>query len=121
MKQEIKDLWIHALESGQYAKTVYVLHDASNNAYCANGVLCDLAYDAGVVVRRRLPDPWVEDREIYAYGEDEAIGTLPVEVREWAGLDACDPELGNGDTISEVNDDTDTDFADMAVLIKEYL
>jgi hypothetical protein len=121
MKQEIKDLWINALESGQYTKTTDILHDATNNAHCANGVLCDLAYDAGVVTRRRVRDPWAQDRDMYVYGEDQVFGVLPIEVREWAGLDACDPELGNGDTISEVNDNTTTEHADMAVLIKEYL
>lgn len=121
MKQEIKDKWINALESGQYEKAVLVLHDASNNAYCANGVLCDLAYREGVVDRKRVADPWAEDREVYAYGRWETIGVLPSEVMEWAGLAKGDPELANGDTVGEVNDHTPTDFADMAVLIKEHL
>lgn len=126
MNEEIKDQWVSALQSAEYEKADGVLHEVETGHMCANGVLCDLAYRAGVVERQKVSvrDGW----NLYVYGEDQLAGMIPHEVRKWAGLSVGDPTLRYRDahydhmhTISQLNDGTNLTLAEIGVLIKEQL
>ena len=121
MNEEIKDQWVSALQSAEFEKADGVLHEVPTNRMCANGVLCDLAYRAGVVSRRAVACR--EDYAIYAYGEDQLTGLIPHEVREWAGLSSSDPDLryAHHVSVAELNDDTNPTLPEIGLLIKAQL
>lgn len=126
MRAEIKTLWVNALRSGEYEQARGALH-RKGEGYCCLGVLCDLAYKAGVVGRSK------GFGTRYVYGS--ADNGLPSEVREWAGLSGYDPvvkwrfESSMGDIewgadvfgLSYLNDGFHLTFDEIAELIEEQL
>ena len=92
MKQEVKDKWVEALESGDYTQGRSALHvvrtsdsEPDSELFCCLGVLSHLAFLAGAVTAgpsgRRYAAPGA-----VAYGLGRSTGYLPSEVIEWAGL-----------------------------------
>jgi hypothetical protein len=79
MNPEIKQLWIDALRSGDYAQDTSKLHNTFANTYCCLGVLCDLAVKAGVATE--------EEYGSFGNDEDRSQGTLPNVIGEWSGVD----------------------------------
>lgn len=80
MRRKIRDEWVTALRSGEYAQTKGLLCALDNSdkpvGYCCLGVLSDLALKAGVPLR-------VVDRDGYrSFSKENQI--LPEEVMEWA-------------------------------------
>lgn len=91
MKPEIKERWLKALRSGEYAQGANALRtfDYAKDCatgHCCLGVLCDLH-------SKETGKQWTHD---YKNGQSyyfDQEGTLPPVVRIWAGLLASDPIL----------------------------
>lgn len=65
MKKRLRNKWIKALRSGDYAQTTGMLNDTYDKAYCCLGVLCIVAgeeFDKGGYIHYKLPSG-EEDRE----------------------------------------------------------
>jgi hypothetical protein len=134
MKQDIKELWINALESGDYLQTRGALQRLESDGYrpvgyCCLGVLTDIAAKAGVC-------EWKDDGRIGGveeYTKDAAISyfnmaELPKAVIEWAGLTSPDPKVttdiagtAHATTLGALNDDYKFDFNEIANVIREKL
>lgn len=117
MNQNIKQLWLKSLRSGEYQQTKHMLRDdESRNRFCCLGVLCDLhSKETGV--------NWSRDNiGHYSYGDSEA--TLPNMVVVWAGLLTFNPIVRSkyhaDDILSAVND-RGTSFEEIANIIEEQL
>jgi len=107
---EVIELWVEALESGEYPQTTGALHRVRKGpcgepvGYCCLGVLTHLAAKRGVVDVIRVD----EDGEvIYGDDEDYSSTSLPQAVREWAGLNSADPLVEYELTAAEVEDEYD--------------
>lgn len=122
MNKTIKGLWTTTLRSGKYPQAPTALHRLSTfeagrpTGYCCYGVLCELAIQAGVIVRN-VP---VFGDEFEYYGVHKASSYLPPEVVEWAGLPNVDPIVVDK-SLSYYNDIEETDFLGIADLIDENL
>lgn len=80
---EVKEKWVTALLSGDYAQGHNRLKDG-DGGYCCLGVLCDLAAKAGV-------GRWDED--VFVVGRDAERSVLPQAVVRWAfGMDEHVPD-----------------------------
>lgn len=100
MKEDIKQLWIAALKSGEYkqGKGALTIIRETGEEDCCLGVLCKLAVKAGV-----LGDNDVQIFEgfnvlgemvtVKSYGPERDYTALPEEVRDWAGLQNRNPYL----------------------------
>lgn len=87
MNVDVRDRWVAALLSGDYAQGIGKLTHLDPDGpatYCCLGVLCDLAVRAGVTTSRDV-GYW------RSYGDDEQLNYLPPDVRAWAGLSSGDP------------------------------
>jgi hypothetical protein len=127
MNQDVKGKWVAALRSDKFSQGTGYLN--VKNAYeskprfCCLGVLCELAADEGITTRREHLDA---GRTVTFYGEkgeelsfQESV--LPTAVREWAGLDAVDPELLTGYVASNLNDDMCMSFEAIADIVEARL
>lgn len=120
MNPEIKAQWVAALRSGEYEQGTGRLH--RGDTFCCLGVLCDLAIKAGApgVEEFRRPTEIVS-----TYNGLQLI--LPGSVREWAGLDSCNPilvdESGSESEYHPVSifNDNGTTFNEIADLIEAQL
>lgn len=119
MRTEIKQKWVDALLSGDYAQTNDCLHNA--DGFCCLGVLCDIHSTETGNRWERGEDGF---ESLLYLGMD---GALPEEVVEWAGLNETDPviqtsselamyknRLGGKFCLSELNDDLRWSFKDIA-------
>jgi hypothetical protein len=104
VKKQIKKALVEALRSGKYKQEVGFLHtvndETGEHAYCATGVLMELAVEAGVAgpAEDKYPNQYHPDRarplfyphEINGFsGEKVSVYagySLTDEVAEWAGL-----------------------------------
>jgi hypothetical protein len=123
MKKAIKKLWVEALRSGKFKKGKGALHP-TKGTYCCLGVLCELH-------RTRLKKPkdeWeireVDGEKRFVYKGQKY--SLPLEVREWAGLNNSDPIPKDNLCLSEANDGINgkgrgLGFKKIADLIEEHL
>lgn len=118
MKATIRNQWIKALRSGEYAQIIGVLD--SGKGYCALGVLCTLALNEGICT-------YSEEHSIGAY--DGRIRSLSFNIMNWAGVDwENDNEKGylNFDlhgkktSIAKLND-SGLSFNQIADIIERYL
>ena len=102
--------WVKALRSGEYGQCEAFL--AYDGRYCCLGVACELAVKAGVI-----PEP-VEDesRGCLVYGGED-YEVLPQQVQEWLGLRTSKGDFGDGDSLTQRNDDGE-DFQEIADLIE---
>ena len=127
MKQEIKDRWVKALESGEYDQTKGYLHD--EDGYCCLGVLCEIAKADGVLAFDADENTYVSATDKRDYSDV----TLPRAVLAWADMSDSAPvspiqytyedgTLRPGTRpfahYSELNDDMDFDFKKIAEVIK---
>lgn len=105
MNPDIKAEWVAALRSGDYLQGrgqlhSFILNDdgSKESRFCCLGVLSDLAVKAGACDTVDLGNQ-------IGFGRSRGTGTLPHEVREWAGLDE---DMGNphvqGHALTEWND-----------------
>ncbi len=102
MKQEVKDVWVAALRSGEFTRTEGRLKKVFDGEarHCCLGVLCELHAQA-------TGEEWLISGE---YKEESYLGrngSLPQEVVAWAELKDSDPEVRVDDGIfalSKLND-----------------
>jgi len=120
INKEAFEIWVEALESGEFSKTTGVLHD--EYGYCCLGVACVKAIENGVEL-------YVEGEREDGWSYDGEGGSLPPKVMDWLGVDECDPmlriNLGNPDFpeveeahASDVNDNFGYDFPRIAAAIR---
>jgi hypothetical protein len=130
MNPEIKARWgewllAHADEQGRGA--LRQVTESGKEEFCCLGGLCDLAVEAGIVVRTLNPE---NGRYRYATpdGTDWAYALLPSAVTSWAGLTLASPvvtmagrpEGRNQDSLASLND-TGTTFPEIWQLINSQL
>lgn len=127
MKQEVKDEWLAALRSGEYAQANGRLH--VDDGYCCLGVLCEVAVKAGVIEPAEMKST-LKEEAVGAYGKDGGTMVPPLEVIEWAELDSENPNTDvrtNDDdfsrpfTVAELNDEQGYSFAQIADVIERCL
>ena len=126
MNPHIKEEWIKELRSNKYHKVEGYLHKG-NGYRCALGVLVDIyaKYHQGKA-------RWIWTCGSYQFQTENGVGEwkiqfsngkLPIEVREWAGLQDSDPKftlsyrdkkLGYVPSITQVNDVVKEDFQRIA-------
>ena len=125
MREDVKNLWVKALRSGNYKQGLGRLHrqGAEGDVYCCLGVLCELAIKMGVDVST---DSRYGSREY-----DGELCVLPASVREWAEMyssdgtldDAVEVELGEDDemfsALDAYNDDAGATFDQIADVIEK--
>ena len=136
MKKEYKDLWIKALESGNYKQTTEgLLWDNQHNKYCCLGVLTD-------VVSKKLKRTWAQlhTKADDAYlslaleritGLSTAYPEFTMTFQEWNayipdpnylyGLAPTEYEGKVTYTLTELNDDMGMRFEDIARLIRDKI
>ena len=93
MDPEIKNQWVAALRSGNYKQgrdRLYrpATHD-QDAQYCCLGVLCIIAEKQNVVKWKNDEEGFIDPKN----NADFSDATLPVVVRDWAGLSECNPEV----------------------------
>lgn len=87
MKADIRTRWISALRSGEYQQGTGALR--TDGGFCCLGVLCDIAAKDGF-------GRWAGDEDDGAFivNDTRESGTLPKEVRQWAGLPESFSDVG---------------------------
>lgn len=137
MNPRIKELWLEALRSGEYAQGKHELQ-TTNGKFCCLGVLCEIAVKEGVI-DPAAPDTIDDMPTIGLYygpeGNRECVA-LPDVVEKWAGTPGTSPaiDLDDEDLDDEDRDDKGTDtvwlaeendsghsFEEIADLIDKYL
>jgi hypothetical protein len=128
MKADIKDRWVNALRSGDYVQGTHCLLSESGS-YCCLGVLCDL-------YMKESNEEMVWEATEDSNGDKMKVGSflgyttiLPEPIMEWAGLIDQSPSViyvdMDGDRgyfmLSNLNDDYEASFHDIAELIEEQL
>ena len=111
MNQEIGELWVTALESGEHVQGRGQLR--SGDSYCCLGVLCALH------LKTTGKGQWVEKeyattngKQGYSYAAEGDDGmssqqyyALPIDVQNWAGLDSAEPYIRSADaSLTHLND-----------------
>ena len=116
MNPGIRTRWVTALRSEQFEQGFGALH--KDRQFCCLGVLCELAYEEGVVGKQKNPTG-------RNYWYDGNPYTLPRSVIDWAGLDNPDVpvEMPNGLThaLTYLNDACGLNFNQIADLIERQL
>lgn len=109
MKKEVADLWIAALESGEYAQAIGTLQQTEDTrlgdkvypkGFCCLGVLCEVAIKNGFHVEK------MSEGGLKKVAYDGAYDYLPNTVREWAGMKSTSGEFS-------IEDDPDRDSAEL--------
>lgn len=127
MKQEIKQLWVEALRSGEYIqgkKFLNVIGHGENN-FCCLGVLCDIYQKQEDTVKLVTGVSNLYGVEKVVYFETSPNRTidsvLPEAVWEWAGLKDCSPIDSEQRFLWEYNDILDKSFTEIADIIEKDL
>lgn len=115
MKQEIKQRWINALESGEYKQGVGRLQ-TTEGAFCCLGVLCDLH-------SKETGFEWgTDDLSFPAY--DRSSMFMPDLVTKWSGMKTNDgPSFSVDNIIRDLMrmNDNRVPFVEIAKTIKDKL
>ena len=94
MKEDAKKKWVEALRSGKYQQGTSCLKNG--NEFCCLGVLTDIYHkETGI-------GEWDRIARFKSPNEKES-SILPNEVRDWAELESCDPNVKKG-ALSSLND-----------------
>lgn len=109
MNPKIKEMWIEALESGEYKQGHGQLE--KDGQFCCLGVLCDLAIKDGVEVERKIDT--VTGNMLY----DGCTGILPASVYHWAEVQSS-PKV-DGFHLWEWNDTVKLSFKQLAQKIRD--
>ena len=118
MREEVKQAWIEALESGRYKQGEDVLRrvtEEDGECFCALGVLCDISG------RGEWMEPDYRGESPYAIlvgvlVQDATWKYLPGDVARWAGVDDLLVQV-RGETVAGRNDGGAT-FAEIAALLR---
>jgi hypothetical protein len=109
MKEQVKDLWVAALRSGEYKQTQTVLHDG--DGYCCLGVLCR------VLGKQFAPAYTNHERAVYLCEGSTVL--LPRVVRDEAGMKSDSGAFGVARSLADLND-KGVPFDEIASLISEH-
>ena len=112
MKETIKNIWVKALRSGQYQQGKMFLQ--KNNTFCCLGVLCDIMQKETGDLSIRNQNVW-DKCVLY----NEVAGSLPIEVRDWAGMWSCDGSITERTSLTSLNDSNNKTFEEIAEVIEE--
>jgi len=128
MKADIKDRWVNALRSGDYKQGTQCLL-SEDGSYCCLGVLCDLYMKESnqEVEWETTEDSRGVNMKVASFYGYTTI--LPETIREWAGLNEQSPSVtyvdmdGEGGyfMLSNLNDEHELSFEELAELIEEQL
>lgn len=139
MKPFAKTLWIEALRSGKYRQGKGTLRQRVRNGegylmpdvveHCCLGVLCEIAFEQGIVQRDENFDNEGRTRYFSPSEMDASSDFLPQVVKKWAGLSDSNGgmvEIIWGDlpltsSLIGLNDDRGYTFNDIAAIIEEQL
>ena len=82
MDERVKNLWVKALESGEYPQGTNQLR--SSIGLCCLGVLCDLhaREHPEIAATQEVPGRYMAE-----------VATLPEQVMQWAGMGSVEGEL----------------------------
>lgn len=125
MNQEVKAMWVSALQSGEYQQGQCYLR--VDDKYCCLGVLCDIYIQKVEGSWERNYD--YEHSQVYNFAIESksqlAVSQLTSSVMKWAGLENTDPRvvvntLAVELMLSEVNDQGYS-FNDIANIIENQL
>jgi hypothetical protein len=126
MNKDVKKKWLAALRSGKFKQGKGMLR-TENNEFCCLGVLCEIARVEGVIPNpvHAVPNWDNTGKKAWFYGKGSIAdgrrnGTLPDEVRAWAGLEAGNPWIGEN-TAAHWNDGAKKSFVEIADLVEEHL
>ena len=115
MNPQVREKWTTRLRSGQDEQGTARLHQVTGEKCCL-GVLCEIAFEEGVV-------PRVTREDEIAYGQEVRFNTLPQEVIEWAGIRSEIGHLRNPVdgwfTLVALNDSAGWDFQRIADVIEQ--
>lgn len=103
MDNDLKQIWVNALRSGNYTQGKRALRTA-NDEYCCLGVLCDLVDSSQWVLQ--------EDSKFYAWDRDIALPPV-----SWVS-DMLDSKMF---VLANLNDDQQKSFSEIADWIEENL
>lgn len=145
MKNEIKERWISALESGSYQQTTGKL--TNGDGFCCLGVLCEIAEQDQVVLKQigneDLGMVYVSKTD----PKDRDSAVLPIAVMQWADMDSsntilrlpvAEVEVGGFDvdkdgsgwneedntvttSLADLNDNYGLSFEQIAEVVRKYL
>ena len=122
MKQDVKDLWVEALRSGDYKQTNGYLQDG--DGYCCLGVLTDLYCKLKNIEWDDSLGYEDEDGRLRFWGDE----TLSPNCQVWAGLEEDNPSVtykGKTEPLSFFNDGIcgvdGLNFNEIADLIEQQL
>lgn len=127
MDKRIKDLWLKALRSKRYRKTLYMLQD--KGCYCPLGVLADL------YMKEKYPEEtWEDSVDLYnILNRNSELSlrhqeVLPLPIAEWAGLQRnptvfFEPVPGMGAKSSNIGllNDSGYSFEEIADIVEREL
>ena len=113
MKKEIADKWAAALRSGDYKQHRGGLANEKRAKHCCLGVLCEVAIKDGMEMQ---VGPCRDKARGTYY--DEAAGSLPVLVQEWAGMETSHGRMADGNSLTSFNDAMQKDFEFIADIIE---
>jgi hypothetical protein len=127
VNEEIKEKWITALRSGEYAQTTHMLNDGKG--MCCLGVLCDI-YSKEKDVDWVFKKPHMNTSFLRGHMLGDSV-SLPYEVVVWAGLRSGNPELSfqtldeeyspDDANIAALNDECNLNFNQIADVIGAFL
>lgn len=103
-KKQVHNLWIKALESGEYPQGKEALR--VGDSFCCLGVVCDLAYRDG-------GDPWKLEEGGYSYKGEE--GYLPGPMATFLGVSRA-----YQNSLVELNDMEGWNFKDIAKVLRLF-
>jgi hypothetical protein len=122
MNKKNLELWVQALESGQYQQGKRALAQVEVDTskawykpwtwrrtpivkYCCLGVACEVARQQGVNLRRRTYGRYASNRFCgVSYGVGESTMLLPHEVVDWLDCTTPDPYVAPHTLATEAND-----------------
>lgn len=109
MKKEIADMWVKALESGEYKQGKGQLRDIENN-FCCLGVLCNL---------HAQTHPKTAAKQINIGEYCEMTGFLPENVIRWSGMSSDEGSYGDMKLSLFWLNDNGYSFQEIAQIIRE--
>ena len=128
MNADVKQKWVEALRSGKFKQgRCHLKWEADDGMrHCCLGVLCELYVEVTDHAE------WVPDPNSLIKNQilDDHNGTLPPDVQQWADLPINDPHLlaqpynkpdADYHFITELNDNLNYDFKQLAELIEKQL
>ena len=132
MKQDIAEMWVKALRSGDYMQGKCKMkceYPDGEVRHCPLGVLCELAIKAGVNVEESPDATYFPKHVVFAFDGD--FNYLPESVMKWSGMNSRDGKMivrvwadphktTIFNTITGMSDDLKVDFEHVATYVGRH-